>query len=96
PTQEEMDAFFESHSLEIEQCYIAGTYSNPKLKGEVRVTFTLSPRGDVTDIFDDDSAIADVSVVECVMDVVSSLSYPSGGTSPQEYTHTFHFGQDKS
>ncbi len=91
PGPAEIKASIDYHLDRIQQCFIAGTFKDPALKGRVQVTFTIEPSGQVSDIFDDGSELADPNVIECVMDIVKNTRFPAGGQFAQEITYPFHF-----
>jgi hypothetical protein len=58
-------------------CYEQGLRRNPNLQGRVAVRFVISRDGAVADARNGDSDLPDVSVVQCVVAVYYSLSFPA-------------------
>ena len=58
-------------------CYEKGLLANPKLQGEVRVTFVIDSHGAPTRLAaDPSSTLPDNAVVQCIVGSFSALAFP--------------------
>jgi hypothetical protein len=57
-------------------CYENGLRTNPKLAGTVKVRFTISKSGDVSQAADSGSDLPDKGVVACVVKGFANVSFP--------------------
>lgn len=84
----------------IRDCYERELQTNQKLKGLIKVSFTIQTKGDVTEVVSDKekTTLTDKKVLGCVLDVVKKLKFPvrkTGEPQPVSYPFRFQPREDK-
>lgn len=84
----------------IRDCYERELQTNQKLKGLIKVSFTIQVKGDVTDVVADKekTTLNDKKVLSCVLDVVKKLKFTarkSGDPQPVSYPFRFQPREEK-
>jgi hypothetical protein len=79
------------HLSQVKRCYEKGLVANPNLQGQVRVKFIIDRSGSVSSAYDGGSDIGDKGVVQCVVHVFESMSFPEpeGGIVTVVYPFSF-------
>lgn len=78
----------------IRDCYERELQTNQKLKGLIKVSFTIQVKGDVTDVVADKekTTLNDKKVLTCVLDVVKKLKFTARKSGdPQPVSYPFRF-----
>jgi hypothetical protein len=62
---------------ELRGCYLNGLAHNPKLRGGIRLRFTISATGAVSAASNSDTDLADPQVVACVVRTMFEVRFPA-------------------
>ena len=84
-----------AHRDEARACYENALADHPGIEGDLRITWTIDPKGNVTQISLDPShsQIAETTVVACVSDIVKKIQFapsPGGFETKAFYPFNFH------
>lgn len=78
------------------RCYEAALRNDPKLVGEMRVSFTIAADTSVKQVSMKGSTLSDKDAVKCVATQFEALSFPAPGGRPLRVTQTLGFGSAES
>ncbi|HEY2514467.1 MAG TPA: AgmX/PglI C-terminal domain-containing protein, partial [Polyangiaceae bacterium] len=87
----DIQTIVQSHRDEARACYdrVQQAHSDPTLKGNLDVKWTIDPTGKVTEIAVDDSRsdIHDAAIGKCVMDVIKGIHFSVSGKGFETRAH---------
>lgn len=94
-TPEDIMTIIKSHRDEARACYDAALKTHPGIEGNIYITWTLDPKGNVTATGVDDSAsdIHEPGLVKCIGDVIRKITWassPRGVETRERYPFNFH------
>lgn len=80
------------HLKEIQYCYVSvGIRSNPRLRGTVKVTFTVLPSGHVGKAEVSSSTLHHVATQRCILSAIRRWRFPRSRGKLVYVTYPFHF-----
>jgi outer membrane biosynthesis protein TonB len=92
---EDIRAIVVAHRDEARACYERALADHPGIEGDLRITWTIDPKGNVTQTSLDSSRsqITETTVVACVSDIVKKIQFapsPGGFETKAFYPFNFH------
>lgn len=90
----DIDAAIKARKADTRACYDKVASKDPKIEGDVRVSWTIDPTGAVTNVAVDPAQtnVGDDAVGKCLVEVVKSLHFPAsakGFETPSGYKWNF-------
>jgi len=94
-SQQDLITIIQSHRDEARACYDTALKSHPGIVGNVDITWTIDPKGKVSDTGVDDSKsdIHEPGLVKCIGDVIRKIPWaasPRGVETRAHYPFNFH------
>ena len=98
---QDIAAIVKAHRDEARACYDKALPDHPGIEGDLVITWTIDPKGNVTQTGSDSSRsqISEPSVVKCVSDVVKRIQFagsPGGFETKASFPFNFHPKHGKS
>ena len=92
---DDINAIVKAHRDEARACYDRALQDHPGIEGDLVITWTIDPKGNVTTVSLDGarSTIAEASVVACVSEIIRRIQFapsPGGFETKASYPFNFH------
>ena len=92
---DDINAIVKAHRDEARACYDKALPDHPGIEGDLVITWTIDPKGNVTKTSLDvgPSTIAEPTVVSCISDVIKRIQFapsPGGFETTASYPFNFH------